>query len=198
MAFYIKDKKYYLHLSIITFVMAILSSLILPFSFLEYYKEDLTMNGYLKHAYADIEEINSGKKEKPFILKSHALQLRYFHWHKLYDGIDNSLNFVFPNLTKYRLFLNKQEKCTLHNEFLEIYSQFGIILLIVYYYVLILIIGNIFSYSRFIALSIMFLIFIGGIIQFNSLNPYMAILITTTIGLYSIQSENSTYRKENK
>ena len=76
----------------------------------------------------------------------------------------------------------------LHNEFLEIFNAFSVIGLLMFYFVVISFINSFKSQFRAQAISLLLIIFVGGITVSNLLHPYTSIIIAYYIAFYYVLS----------
>lgn len=102
---------------------------------------------------------------------SHAL--RYFQDFSL-------INLILPFINEHRI----NSIGSLHNEFLEIWSFFG---LIIFYYLYLLkkMFSNINEEYKLISFLLMFILIIGMLIQINFCNPYVGIILGMILGILS-------------
>ena len=84
----------------------------------------------------------------------------------------NYISIILPFFNQYRIETNE----SLHNEILEIFSLFGLVV-IYYYYLLMKMFISINDKYKFISYSLMFIIIIGSLIQINVSNPYIGIIL---------------------
>lgn len=102
-----------------------------------------------------------------------SLSERFNHWtHYLYSF--NLLTIIFPFYNDYRT--GYASFGTLHNEFLEQFSYFGIIIFYYYFVIIKELFLKINNKFKFISFLLMFILIIGMLIQSNFSNPYIAIL----------------------
>jgi len=98
------------------------------------------------------------------------MSVRFEHWRSYWQGF-TFLSLIIPTLNEYRLALDWG---SLHNEPLEIISYFGFLGVLYYGLIIKLLAENRLAY-RFLSISILTAIFIGGVFQNNLTNPYLAV-----------------------
>ena len=89
-------------------------------------------------------------------------------------------NILFPFINEHRL----QTQGSFHNEFLEIFSFFGL-LVIYYYYLIKKIFCDVNEKYKIISFFLMFIIVIGGLIQLNISNPCVGIILGMVLAICS-------------
>ena len=80
----------------------------------------------------------------------------------------------------------------LHNEFLEVFNAFSFIGLLMFYLVVIRLINSFESQFRVQAISLLLVIFVGGMTVSNLLHPYTSIIIAYCIAFYYALSLKKT------
>ncbi|WP_155730821.1 hypothetical protein [Pseudoalteromonas luteoviolacea] len=101
-----------------------------------------------------------------------SLITRFSHWYSFFSSFE-ALDVIFPFWNAYRI---EMSWGTFHNELLEIYSYYGFIFFM-YLYIL----SNVFTSSgeyRYTLVTLLFFFLIGGLIQLNLTNPYVALIIS--------------------
>lgn len=99
-----------------------------------------------------------------------SLASRYEKWYTYCLNFD-VIHFLIPGLNIYR----QEHLGSLHNEFLEIFSYFGL-LIFFYFYLLRRLFFELNKNYSLIIYFLMFIYFIGSLIQSNFTNPYIAII----------------------
>lgn len=116
-----------------------------------------------------------------------SLATRFGHWHHFFDSF-TLVDLLFPFLNEYRQEMNWG---TFHNEYLEIFSYFGVscffYIFMIFKKSIRLIPGN-----RIEGQLVIVLLMLGGIIQLNMTNPYVVILLSFYFGLIT-QRVSKTY-----
>lgn len=120
--------------------------------------------------YDDLGLNYSGLNKRYSMIAGYIYEL---HWYQV----------LFPFLSEARPLAED-----LHNEFLEIFNAFSVIGLLMFYFVVISFINSFKSQFRAQAISLLLIIFVGGITVSNLLHPYTSIIIAYYIAFYYVLS----------
>jgi len=121
-----------------------------------------------------------------------SLSLRFGHWHDFL--VNTSIENIFiPIFNPYRLELDFG---TTHNEFLEIYSLFGIgfIFFIISFTK---IFNSVQKKWRPLGMTIMIILLLGTLIQLNITNPHLGILWSTILAILRVKYGNLNSKRSN-
>jgi hypothetical protein len=114
------------------------------------------------------------------VFSDQSLSSRFKYWYD-YFLLFEPVNIVLPMIG------NQQYRSTgsMHNEFLELFRYFGVLIVGLFYYITYKMLNNTIQEFKIYSLMIMFIILLGGLIQINYTNPYVGILIGTVLGIFS-------------
>jgi hypothetical protein len=112
----------------------------------------------------------------------------------VYDFFDNFsfINLLLPFTNQHRI----DTLGSFHNELLEIFSFFGLII-IYYYYLIMKIFSGVNEEYKLISFLLMFIIIIGALIQINISNPYIGIMLGMILAVLSLNYKNKKAENEN-
>ncbi|MEY8241742.1 MAG: hypothetical protein RPT25_15460 [Cycloclasticus sp.] len=105
---------------------------------------------------------------------------RFHHWQEFIGFFDWEDLFV-PFSNEYRRSLAAG---SFHNEFLEIFSYFGLVVLL-YFFILLVIFRSVDTVYRAISITILVSLIFGSLIQLNFTNPYLGIVWSTILAAMS-------------
>ena len=120
-----------------------------------------------------------------------SLSLRLEHWKNFYEFTTISNLFV-PFLNPYR---SEVDFGTFHNEFLDPYSYFGILIFFIFGLVTLLI-NNLDHKTKAAMIPFFVVLTLGMVIQNNYSQPYTVVIIFFLLGLFSknrLENENEEY-----
>lgn len=110
-----------------------------------------------------------------------GLSVRLGHWHQFVDHFD-TISFLLPSLNHYRI---ENPRISFHNEYFELFSLFGWVSLIYLLYAAYSLYRKAFRDPLFC--TILLGLIIGGLIQLNYSNPYVAVVFGSFSGLVLAQ-----------
>ncbi|WNL33959.1 hypothetical protein QT384_01915 [Arcobacter cryaerophilus gv. pseudocryaerophilus] len=115
-----------------------------------------------------------------FNISDESLQTRNMHALGYFNDF-SFINILLPFINEYRI---NTPSSSFHNEFLEIWSFFGLVL---FYYLFLLrnVFLNVDRKFNLIAYLIIFILLIGMTIQLNLTNPYIGIISGMIFGILS-------------
>ncbi|WP_324172657.1 hypothetical protein [Sulfurimonas sp.] len=119
-----------------------------------------------------------------FNLSDISLSTRNNHAYNYFSDF-NFVNIVLPFDNQYRM----KTTGSFHNELLEIFSFFGVVI-IYYYYLVMKIYSEINKKYKLVSFLLMFIIVIGALVQINISNPYIGIMLGMILAVLSLDSEN--------
>lgn len=115
----------------------------------------------------------------------HSLMARLHHWQEYFDNF-SFIQVIAPFFNEYR----QQLRGSLHNELLEIFSFFGL-LVFVYMWLLKDLFVQIEDRFKIISYLLMFILIFGMLIQLNITNSYIGILFGSILGLFAKKEKDN-------
>ena len=127
-----------------------------------------------------------------FTITEQSLLSRYVHAHAYFEDF-SFFSFLLPFLNEHRI----ESKGSFHNELLELFSFFGLVI-IYYYYIIRNIFVNVKSEYKLISYLLMFIIVIGSLIQLNITNVYVGIILGMVLAVISVEDSKVITTKINQ
>ncbi|WP_143145185.1 hypothetical protein [Arcobacter sp. LA11] len=117
-----------------------------------------------------------------------SLKVRFKHW---YEYIKNFsfINIIFPSQIAYRQEMNYG---TFHNEILEQFSYFGL-LIYYYYYIIIKIFSNVKKEFEAYSFTILVVLFIASLLQSNLTNPFLSIVWVNVVLIFKEYNQREQF-----
>jgi len=130
----------------------------------------------------------------PTVIDDDSLITRFSHWSHFFQSLE-IVDLLFPFMNEYRISLNG----SLHNEFLEIFSFFGLISILFFIQLYKMTTNNVIDNYSMVIKLLLFVMIVGMIVQLNILNPYLSILFALFLSLvHQNEKESQKIVKNNR
>lgn len=123
-----------------------------------------------------------------FRVSDASLYVRFEHWDN-YFSMFKMINIFFPSFVVYRQEINFG---TFHNEALEQFSYFGIIIFY-YYYIIIKFFSEVTEDFKAYSFTIATILFIASLLQSNLTNPFLAVVWTNLLLIFKANYRRPQY-----
>lgn len=186
--------KYYKKLSIVVIILISIITvkidsrlyqygiLLIPFLLITYSLIKLKLNVYYNLFFILVVSITLIIGLNDISPSEASLSERFEHWSGYLKSF-NIWNFLFPFYNEYRS--GYASYGSLHNEILEQFSYYGLI--VIYYYLVMIkeMFINVEKSFRIYSFLLMFILVFGALIQSNFTNPYIGVLLGLVLAIFS-------------